>query len=106
MLAVVAHQVDTPHPGILARQLFNGFPAIIRAAIVDEHYFIGIRKRGKYLAQSFDQHSESLFTAINRYDDGNVHTGHNSTIRLSAGLSPRSASPGGPGRRVHASPPG
>ena len=38
VLAVIAHQVDRPQRGILARQLLDHVPGVIPAAVVDDDH--------------------------------------------------------------------
>ena len=75
VLSVISHQVDSADPGEGARQFLDDFPALIPAAIVDEHNFILVGQGSQRRFQSLDQHRQDQFAVVNRHHHRD-ETGH------------------------------
>ena len=69
VLPVIPHQIDSANPGMRTCQFLDYFPALIPAAVVDEHKFIRVRQRNQRRFQPLDQHGQNQLTVVNRDHD-------------------------------------
>jgi len=55
VLAVVAHEVNTPHPAVIARKALDHAPRAVAAAVVDDDQLIVSRGRVQHRLKPADQ---------------------------------------------------
>ena|SRR6266567_8168584 len=72
VLPVIAHEVDTGYPWVLALELADNFPAAVGAAVVDENQFVLDRQRRQPLREPLHKFRQDSFASVNRHHDGNA----------------------------------
>ena len=69
VLSVISHQVDSAHPVMLRGEPLYHPPALVPAAVIDQHQFVFARRPGQHRLQALDQFRQRQFAVIDWNDD-------------------------------------